>query len=304
MKNIIKLTLSCLVLAPIANMSTYAKDPVLFSDVVAKEYEGDLPLQVIVSQVEIKSDINSVFHSSTSGLLGSIVSGAIDKSKAKKAELAIEPIKNSIIDFDGDDMSLKSSREVFLNYFNIKPDKKIAFSKDESRTGKSIFLDNVKGPHATFVEYTYDFSPEFDAVRLATYIHVAPTAYKEGSNPEKRLKPKRLLYGSNVIVSVKLESPMEEKEDNIRLWSANNGELTRLALQMVFDKATELSIRTLDLNKKMAKELKSKDRKKIKMNFGKFKVKGREQDDVSDGQLMWFDNDYSKGYMYETIIKN
>lgn len=278
--------------API-NMSYAKGETATYSDVKASS-ETNYPLHIIVAQSEIKTDINA-FNAAAAGggLLGGIIAGAVNSSKAKKAEVLIAPVRDSIIDMDIDALALQTAKTAFANQFIFADDSVIAFGKDSTDAGKSMVLDDSDSDNITFVEYKYDFTPNFGAFRLFTKIDVAPRAMPADGKGEKRLKAGNLIYSNNVATYVEISELAKDKEDNVALWAADNGKLTREAIALAFAKNAQLTARMLDLKQADFDTMNDKSKEKIWV----YGIKGRVQNDDGPGDLIWSDKFFT-GYIH------
>ncbi|HEX6741853.1 MAG TPA: hypothetical protein VF079_08685, partial [Sphingomicrobium sp.] len=135
---------------------------------------GGRSLRVLVAQSEIKSDINlsNVAVATGGGLLGALIGAAVDSARAKKAEALITPVRVGMTGLDADAMAIETAKAAFAGaQWNTAAEPN--FSKDSSPAGKSAYLDSNPTAQTAFVEYTYDLSPNFDAVRVVESIQVA-----------------------------------------------------------------------------------------------------------------------------------
>lgn len=278
--------------API-NMSYAKGETATYSDVKASS-ETNYPLHIIVAQSEIKTDINA-FNAAAAGggLLGGIIAGAVNSSKAKKAEVLIAPVRDSIIDMDIDALALQTAKTAFANQFIFADDSVIAFGKDSTDAGKSMVLDGSDSDNITFVEYKYDFTPNFGAFRLFTKIDVAPKAMPADGKGEKRLKAGNLIYSHNVATYVEISELAKDKEANVALWAADNGKLTREAIALAFAKNAQLTARMLDLKQADFDTMNDKSKEKLWV----YGIKGRVQNDDGPGVLIWSDKFFT-GYIH------
>lgn len=248
---------------------------------------GGRSLRVLVAQSEIKSDINlsNIAVATGGGLLGGLIAAAVDSARAKKAEVLIAPVRTALANVDGDALSIESGKASFANAEWYKAAPATNFSKDNSPAGKSAYLDTSATAQTAFVEYTYDLSPEFDALRIVAKIDVAAknSASAKGK-PEKRLSPKNLVYSRSVVSVILLPAPSKEKEANAARWAADDAKLARAALRQSFSRLQVLTPRILAMNSNEEDAL-SRDKKNKRIMAGGFL--GRPQSAASDTTLLW-----------------
>lgn len=254
---------------PVSVLAEKATAPVVSQTAAV---EGGRALHVVVAQSEIKSDINpsNIAVATGGGLLGGLIGAAVDSARAKKAEELIGPVRTATADFDADAVALETAKASFgeMEWYRANP--VAAFGKDSSVAGKSALLDSASGKQIAFVEYSYDLSPNFDALRVVAKIDVANKAIPASAKGkgEKRLNLKNLAYSTRVTSVVLLKDAGEEKEANALRWSADNGAVTRKALQLAFANLPPLTQRTLALTPEDIKALNNKKNKRI--NAGGF----------------------------------
>jgi hypothetical protein len=232
-----------------------AGGPAAVVPVAVSTAQEERAVRVLVAQSEIKSDINSSNLGIVmgGGLLGGLMAAAQNSSREKKAEELIGPLRTALIDLDIDAMAQSAARSGIAAVPWLSG-AAVSFGKDSSPVGKSEFLDSNTTPRVTFVEYTYDLSPNFDSIRVVATSNTANKALPvvpksaKAPKPEDRLKPKNLAYAQSVTVAVLLpNADPKNKEANAAAWAANNGELARKGLAQAFAEVAALTPRTFAL---------------------------------------------------------
>jgi len=248
---------------------------------------GGRSLRVLVAQSEIKSDINlsNLAVATGGGILGGLIGAAVDSARAKKAEVLIAPLRTAMGDVDGDALAIETAKASFANaeWFTTAPDTN--FSKDNSPAGKSAYLDASSNAQTAFVEYSYDLSPSFDALRIIAKIEIAAKdSVAATAKPEKRLSPKNLVYSSSVASIITLPDASKDKDVNAARWAADNAKLARAALGQSFARLQILVPRTLALTGHEQEAL-SRDKKNKRIVAGGFS--GRPQPAPEGTTLLW-----------------
>lgn len=248
---------------------------------------GGRALQALVAQSEIKSDINlsNIVVATGGGLLGGLIGAAVDSARAKKAEELIGPVRAGLAGFDAEALAIEAAKMGFANASWNSATDTIPFSKDSSPAGKLATLDATAKAQVAFVEYTYDISPLFDAVRVMVKIDVAPKAVPVSAKgkAEKRLSPKNLAYSRSATTVVTLTSASSEKEVNAGAWAADNSARAQTALKLAFEKLGGLTAKMLALSENDEKTLNDKANKRVVA--GGFT--GRPQQAPSGESLLW-----------------
>jgi hypothetical protein len=252
----------------------------------ARTVAGERAVQVLVAQSEIKSNINpsNIAVATGGGLLGGLMAASQNASRTKKAETAIEPIRVALTGFDVDRLAQDTTAAAFARtpWLQSAP---ITFSKDSSPVGKSGALDSSGASQIAFVEYTYDFSPDFASLRVVAKVEFADKAMPAAApgKPESRVSRKNLAYAQQVTSIVELPNPGEGRDANAPLWAADGGKPARDALVMAFAELQELLPRTLALTEADVTEMAAKTH--AKGNAGGFA--GRVQESGAAGTLLW-----------------
>ena len=246
---------------------------------------GGRSMRVLVAQSEIKSDINlsNVAVATGGGMLGALVGAAVDSARAKKAEVLITPVRTGMAGLDADAMAIDAAKAAFANaQWNTAAEPN--FSKDSSPAGKSAYLDSNPNAETAFVEYTYDLSPTFDALRLVESIQVAAKTVPSANKPEKRLNPKNLVYAGSVVSVVLLPDAANDKDANAARWAADNGKLARAALEQAFARLKATTPRLLALTAADQDAL-TRDKKNKWMFAGGYR--GRPQPAADGATVLW-----------------
>ena len=256
----------CLALAaaPIGSVAIAAPSNVVTQEMHA--VPADRAVQVLVAQSEIRSNINpsNIAVATGGGLLGGLMAASQNASRTKKAEALIEPVREALIDFDVDQLAQDTTRAALAQVPWLQ-NAAVSFSKDSSPVGKSGSLDSIGASQVAFVEYSYDFSPDFAELRVVARVEFANKAMPAAATkPEARVNRKNLVYAQQVTTIVSLPVPVDDKAANVAQWSADGAKLTRAALTTGFAKMEQLLPRTLALTADEVKAMAAKTNPKGK----------------------------------------
>ncbi len=265
----------------------YASSPPVVVAESARTVAGGRSVEVTVGQAELKSNINNVTAvvPAAGGLLGALivagVAAKIEADRAKKAEIAITPLRDALSDFDADGLALSTTKGALDQVDWLKTDN-VQFSKDSTPLGKSNFLDSGDAAQAAFFDYTYDLAPDFSSIRVNVSLEFANKA-SVGSKPEARLNYNKLAYTQSITTVVPLPNMGTDINANAQAWTADHGRLARLALTTAFADIEKLIPRTLALTDADVKAMNGKDKTKQTLN-GYF---GRTQESDGSHTLLW-----------------
>jgi hypothetical protein len=252
-------------------------------------------VKVLVAQAEFKTDINpsNVAVASGGGLIPGLIAASQNSSRTKKAEKAIAPIRTALVDFDVDALAIDTTKAALAQVPWMKP-AAVSFSKDASPSGRSGMLDKSAG-QVTFVEYSYDFSPDFSTMRLVAKIEVADKASSAATRgrPEARVSNKNLAYAQRATAIIWLSQP-GEKIENAQRWAAAEGKAAREGLIKAFGNIQKLLPRTLALSDADVQRM--ADKRNPKSEAGGFA--GRVQASSQPGTLLWSD-----GFIHAEVLR-
>ena len=272
-------------------------EPVTIINQAFIDQQPSRSVRVLLAQAEIKSDINAstLAVATGGGMLGGLIAAAQNSERAKKAEELIAPLRTALIDYDADALVQQSARSGLAGvpWLSSVP---MTFGKDSSPVGRTDFLDAGATEQVAFIEYTYDLSPEFDALRVVAHIEFAnkavPMNRGKPGKPEDRVKARNLAFVRSITVAVMLpNADPKDKEANAARWAENGGDPARRAMQQAFARMAELMPRTLALTD--ADVVALKDRKKERVNY--LALSGRLVERQGGQTLFWDDQFVSVG---------
>lgn len=247
-------------------------------------------VRVLVAQSEIKSNaVPSLLAVATGGgILGGLMAAAQNASREKKAEQLIAPIRTALVDLDTDALALKAARDGLagVSWLSAAP---VTFGKDNSPVGESAFLDAGTAANTVFIDYTYDLSPGFDAVRVVANFSIANKAIPANSSgaagkPEDRVKSRYLRWSQAITSVVYLPGANpDDKDANIPLLAAANGDLVRRGLAQAFTQVAALTPKAFALTEAEIKAMGDKTRPK----FAYQTLSGRVVDQSGGGTVFW-----------------
>lgn len=257
----------------------------------ARTVAGGRAVQVLVAQSEIKSNINQSYATVAlgGGLLGALIDAAVEAERAKKAEEDITPIREALTGFDVDALAQTTAKASLegVPWLQAAP---VSFGKDSTALGKSAALDAGSTEQIAFLEYTYDVSSEFDAVRVVLNMQFAkralpPSKAKKEPKPESRLSSKNLTYSQTITSVVMLPDRSVHNTENATRLATDGGKLTRDALITAFRDVQQLTIRALTLTEAEIEAMESREHKRTTIAG----FSGRKQNAEGADTLLWND---------------
>lgn len=158
-----------------------AIDPSIKSHVTATQAVLTIP------QTEIYADIVRS-GGGGGGLIGALIDTAVENARTKKAEQAMVPVRNELLDFDFDstmtsDLQTGISQMDWLHAGTVKVD------KDPSADDLNKLVGDADQPYSLVVNVDYHLTPDFHALLVKVAAALFPKHSDSTSNSGQRLKP-------------------------------------------------------------------------------------------------------------------
>lgn len=169
------------------------------------------------------------------GILGAIVDASINDVRTSKAETAVKPLRDALVDYDFDkgmqaDLKDALAQDSFLHAENFGVVREVTNDKLDG------VLDASKDSTVLFVTVDYRLSNDGDVLDIAATASLFPkddplkSMVKTASSSGPKTAMANALYRNNFIYELHLPGTTDDRDKNIALWSANNGAATRAAL--------------------------------------------------------------------------
>lgn len=138
---------------------------------------------LLVKQGEIGSDIVVSNLAAQGGLIQAMIDAGINSSRTNKAEEAIIPIRDKLIDHDFA-AAMESELEKAFRASDISGLSDIALVRAEDENYRQNTVKGSSADAVMFIDTTYKVSPKFDMILVKSDVKVFPTnsalnAYKE-----------------------------------------------------------------------------------------------------------------------------
>ncbi|WGM38959.1 hypothetical protein [Caulobacter sp. NIBR1757] len=206
-------------------LATGARDAITSTEVVAP-----------VKQSEIYVYVAPVSTGGQGGLIGALVAAGIDAASTEAAQKAVQPARDSIVDYDFD-ARLKADLQTQLSGVSFLKVDGVRVSKDAFQPGldKAIADSKASAVLITVADYQFSTDAASVTVTLAADLY-ANSAALTPFKPTATANAKVPSYGGNAIYrntftySQLLPAPTTVRDTNIRMWAADNGKAIREAL--------------------------------------------------------------------------
>jgi hypothetical protein len=234
--------LSCLLMAACASqpsihlpLSAAARTDMTSTDMV-------LPIR----QSEIYVFVPTATAGASFGLIGALIDVGIDSSRTSKAETAVTPLRNALVDYSFDNAlqdELKTSlpQVAWLHAGNV------SVVRDVSNDGLAKTITASKASAVFLVVADYRLSNDGDVLFVTLQAALMPNndqlrALIPGKRDEKTLAAlNNALYRNRFVFEAHMHGGVD-RDTNIAAWSANNGSAARAALTMAVKKLVPLLV--------------------------------------------------------------
>jgi hypothetical protein len=239
----------------------------------ARDKANPAALYIIIPQGEIEAGIDPAGGGGAQqgGIVGALILGAMDASRAKKALSKEDQLRLALDGFDVDGLARSETLRAFSGVDWIETSK-ATFGKDPTLWGKMAVLDAGTAPRMLTIEYSYQMSPDFSTITVGTSIAIAEKVHPKAKKPEKRLAPERLTYVEGVHVMASLPRDPAGPFDGLASWTANDSKLFKDTLQKSFAKAASLAVRAVTQSPADIAAMNSKDRQKLNLGWHRGRI--------------------------------
>jgi len=202
-------------------------------DPEARVSPGGRTILVAIPQEEIKTNIEAagVAAAAGGGLVMALIDAGIESSRAKRAEEAVTPLRDILMDFDFDAQAVAALDELVASHAYLGK-RETSIARESTPAQRSAALDAATAPQVTFVDYEYSLDADFAGITTRLDVAIASQAIPEGRRPTDRLSRSNLVYGNTFYSHVRLPEELVSKtiDDNIAQFAANDGARARSAL--------------------------------------------------------------------------
>ena len=211
---------------PHAPLPSMARDKISSTDVVLPIRQSEIYVFVPNSQISAATG---------GGLLFALVDAAVDSVRTSKAEDAVKPLRDSLVDFNFDESFQgelkKSLSEVpWIHLADVRVIKEVTNnSMDEALTGS-------KSGAVLFAAPDYHLSNDANLLVLKVTVSLFPNddalraLSKNKSNSGAKTAMEKALYRNTFTFSTKIPGTASDRDANMKVWSADNGAAARAAL--------------------------------------------------------------------------
>jgi hypothetical protein len=238
--------------------------------VEARALPGGRQMLVTVGQYEINSSINqsNMTAATGGGLLFALIDAGVNNSRAKSAEEAIVPVRDSMAGYQFDQKALAISERISksVSWLDIK---KIELNKDTSNVRFSNALDSAATDQLLSITYDYQLQPNFEGISVGANVAILLKATPKNAKPEQRALLANAAFTRMFVCIVPLDGVSKERDANVALWTKDNGARIRASLDQALEKLGEAVKKGLELTPDKLDGLKAVKNTKVNALTGK-----------------------------------
>jgi hypothetical protein len=177
------------------------------------------------------------------GLIGALVDAGINDIRTSKAEAAVKPLRDALVDFDFDKI-LRDDVKTSLSQVSWIHGDNTRVIKEVTNDNLDKVLDASKSDAVLFVAADYHLSNDSDEFFITAGVSLFPIndalkAIKAGGkSPKSSLT--NSLYHNSLAFKTKAPNATSDRDQNIATWSKSNGAAMRAALKFGAEKLAAL----------------------------------------------------------------
>ena len=233
MDNLRQVLIAALLLLFVSACATPPNMIALNSDVAANI--GSSNAVIVVTQEEITAEIDrsQLEAAAGGGLLFAIIDTLIEGARAKTAEELIEPIRESLIDYDFHAELVTTLRPTLesTDWLGVT---RVESSTDPSSALHESLLQTGSEDSLVLMHASYGFSSDFKKLNTSVRIEVHPRAAALKASVESTRQTKAghlLVYKNKVTHTEPVPMLATTKEGAVEAWMVDDGQAVRQALE-------------------------------------------------------------------------
>ncbi len=184
-------------------------------------------------QQEIGTDINrsNVSAATGGGLLGAIIDMSIDNSRAKKAESAVTPVRDALINYQPGNVLAADLQNALATVPGVSPSHIDVRQIIDANT-TSDWIKGAGESSVLMVNLTYELSPNFDSIIVSAAVSLHPGGGRLAAIAKSKSGLPPLVY-YNVLSSTRSLpglAGVQSSAETAKLWAVDGGRPARTTL--------------------------------------------------------------------------
>jgi len=204
-----------------------ARDSVTSTEVVAPIKQSEIYVFVPDSKIAAAGG---------GGLLLALVDVGVNSVRTSKAEDAVRPLRDALVDFNFDN-TLKADLQTSLSSDPWLHADGVRVIKEATNASEDTALANAKDSAVLFTVADYQLSNDAQELTITLSAALYPNndalfALKPRAKSGPRSALGNSLYHNTLTFTMEVPSPSQDRDHNIATWSAQNGAVMHAALNM------------------------------------------------------------------------
>lgn len=206
----------------------------LAPDAQGKIASTDVVLPVHQSEIYVFVPNSSAGAVAVGGLIGALVDAGINDVRTSKAETAVKPLRDVLVDYSFDS-ALQADVKQSLGQVAWVHGDDYRVVRDNTPDGLDGVLGASKDSAILFVVSDYRLSNDGDVLDVTTFAKLFPNddalkSYVQKPDTRTKSADDNTIYRNMFVYEVRLPGATDDRDKNIAAWSADNGALMRAAL--------------------------------------------------------------------------
>ncbi|HEY8949984.1 MAG TPA: hypothetical protein VIM56_13955 [Rhizomicrobium sp.] len=212
-------------------LSADTRTKIVSTEVVVPIHQNEIYVYVPPSQVSASAGAQAGL---VGALVGAIIDASVDSIRTGKAETAVKPLRDAMVDYNFDSTMQGDMKNALAPVSWMGVDD-VRVSKQITSRGVDGEIFGSKDGAILVADTNYSLSNDGDVLTVATWAALIPNndalrAIKPQKKKGSRVDAANALYHNSFAYEVKLQNASPDRDKNIAIWSADHGALTRAAL--------------------------------------------------------------------------
>lgn len=244
---------ACASQAPMNRMVPLAaRDKIAATDVVTPITQNEITIAIPVAQ-GVSSQTGAQFGL-VGALVGSLIETGIDAANAAAAETSVKPLRDALVDYNFDE-TLQANLKTGLAQASWLNSGGYRVIRETTTANLEQTLKNSQANSVLMVSASYQLNFNADELTIEITPRLLPkTADLQAMLPEKfdpkasQITTANELYRNTFTYKTAIVDATNDRDDNIKLWSASNGAPMRAALADGVAKLTQMFVADLAMD--------------------------------------------------------
>lgn len=225
-----------LILAIFVSACATAPHSALPAEAKGRITSTDVMLGLRQSEIYVFVPNSQVAAAAGGGLIPALIDVAVNSVRTSKAETAVKPLRNVLVDVDFDSM-LKNDIHAALTQTGWMHVNDVRVIKDVSKEGLDRAYAGSRAQAVLVANADYQLSNDADVftVKIVAQLYSKDPALvglKQGAKASQSLDPKNALYRNTLTFESRIAGATSDRDANIALLSREQGAAMRSLLKM------------------------------------------------------------------------